>query len=233
MSQWISSAPFYIVLGVIFTILLLAVFVFLPTETRKAKRKKNLEAEVKPQKDWQEAALRLEKHILSLRQEIMQYKVEVKRKEKELVDAKTEIKRLIEKIQQERGWLNKEQQDVEKTHRETQDLKNELAKSEESLEKEHTQRLNLEFELKESKASITALNELRLKLESEIAQRKGQQETLLKENRAVKEENAKLSQKHAETDWIAKTEYDKLEKILKQKEIELEKLKRDLQREIL
>ena len=226
------SIDLFAVLGIIFIIILLGVLLLIPTEKmgslRRKRRRKN---EGEDQKDWQAVSLKLERHIYALRREIESGQNRIKELEREILLQNEKSKRLREKLSQERGWKDKEASDLEKKSQEIIHLKLDLKKAEQSLEKEHGQRLKAERGLKEAKDNLSETIAKQRELEIEIARQKTQMDKLHSELSNLREENIKLSKKHDEATFIAKSEYEKLEKMFKEKDHELQDFKRQIQRE--
>jgi len=101
-----------------------------------------------------------------------------------------------------------------------------LLKVQENNSKEHSANIRLEHERKESKQQLDSLNEQRRSIEAE----KGQMAAKIENNRneivQLKKENAVLSKKEEDVNWITKSEYERVAKLLKEKEKELDRIKR-------
>ncbi|MDP2653001.1 MAG: hypothetical protein Q8Q08_03110 [Candidatus Omnitrophota bacterium] len=208
-------------------ILFLLVLWLLPTEKSRRRRPDAPKIEdPDAQKDWKAACLKMEKHILELRAEVVAFEKKAKLAEKELAVEREKYKKLQEKMSQERGWQKKEEADVEKRAREFQALKENLQRSEAKLEEEHTQRLMLEREAKELRQNFTNESAARKALESEILKLKAQGEVDRKDLLELREINSRMQKKAEDTTFIAKSEYDKLEILLKDREKEITRLKR-------
>ena len=213
------------VIGIIFAILVL-IILFIPAERKARAKKKRAEKTPEEQiKEWQGACLKLEKHVHGLRQELESYQKREKATEKELLLTKEKNKKLQEKLSQERGWQEKEQADLDKKAKDFQTLKEDLKKAEENIGKEHSQRLMLEREAKEIRENIVKETEAKRSLESQVMKLKAQADAYRGEIKELREINSKLSQKQEEKTFVSKTEYEKLEQKLKEKEKEIEQLK--------
>ena len=204
---------------------LLIIYIAFPNETTRRRRRKEKPSE-DPGKDWETVSLKLEKHILTLRAEIEKLQAEQRRSQRELVGEKEKNARLLEKLSQEKEWLLKEQQSMDKKDHEMRTLKQNQLKIEADLENDHSQKLRLESQARETKQELDNLTkekrEMSLKimrLESELENYK---QELLKQNKI----NMALKKEDAEANWVAKTEYERLEKLLKEKEVEVTKLRR-------
>ena len=62
-------------------------------------------------------------------------------------------------------------------------------------------------------------------LEAENAQLKAKLENNQKEITSLRKENMELSKRKEDASWVAKSEYERVEKLLREKEKEMEKLK--------
>lgn len=221
--------PFAVVAIVL--MILIAVIFLVPGEQRARRRRKKKEEE--EQKDWQGACLKLERHIYALRRDIEEGQRREKILDRDLNIQKEKYARLEDKIVQERSWQQKETTDAEKKGQELFHLKSDITKLENSLAQEHGVRLRLEKSLKESQESAIQANNSKLDLEAQIARLKALDEKYRKEMSDLRAQNNLLSKKHDESTWVAKSEYQKLEKQLQIKDKELERLKEQLRREML
>jgi chromosome segregation ATPase len=212
-------------IGIIFVIVLL-IILFIPSERRRRAKKKRTEKTPEEQiKEWQGACLKLEKHVQALRQEVETLGKKEKALDKELFLYKEKNKKVQEKLSQERDWQEKEHADVDKKAREIQGLKDEIKRIETNLEKEHSQRLVLEREAKEIRENLAREIDVKRSLDSQILKLKAQSDGYREEIKELRASNQKLSQKHEEKTFVSKSEYEKLEQILKEKEQEIAKLK--------
>ena len=219
--------------GVIFILGLLGVLILIPTERKQKIKHKKEKEPVLDQKNWQDTALRLEKHIQHLHNEITVKERGEKQKDKQLLVEQEKVKRLQEKILQERQWHDKEESEINRKAKELEDLRDELKNVQGQLVKEHADNLKMDNSLKEIKVDIDKLNDLRRLAEAESAQLKAKAESYQKEISQLRIENRELSRKKEDTQWIAKSEYSQLEKQLKEVQKELEKLKTKLKNEAL
>jgi len=219
------SANLIMAVGVIFILAFLIILFFIPTEEKK-KKKKQVKID-QEQKDWQKVAAGLERRLQSHRGDIESFQKTQKDLEKELLIEKARSKKLEEKLSQERGWQEKEKTAGDKKIQEFARLKEELTRLQDLQAKEHSTNLKLEREIKDLKSEIDSLNDQRRKAESETAQVKAQMENFRSEVRELKKDNAKLQKETDETQWIAKTEYDKVAMKLKEMEKRFERVQRE------
>ena len=120
---------FLLVVGVVLILILLGIIFLIPGEKKSKKNKKKDQEELLlRQKDWEQKAIRLEKHVQSLRAEILTFQKNEKVNEKELTVERVKVKKLQEKLSQEREWHKKEQNVIDKRGKESQQLKTELVK---------------------------------------------------------------------------------------------------------
>lgn len=223
-----STTTFVISLGLIFILILLIVLLAVPTGKKSQKKKgKQPPLPSDQEKEWLTKIAGLHKHIHSLQEEIASLKNDAKAKDKQLAVENVRVKKLQEKLGQERQWQKKEQQILDKRSEEFQQLKNELLKIQAQLSHEHALNLKLESEGRELKQHYDALQEKRRSLESRNAQLEAKNESLERETARLRQENAELRKEKEDTAWIAKSEYDKIHLLLKEKEKELERLKRE------
>ncbi len=219
------SIDVFAVIGIILVFILLAILFFIPSGKKKSEAKKQ-RLQPEEAKDWQAVSLKLEKHIHSLHQKMDEADRQKKTLERELSIQKEKYAKLQEKLTQERGWQEKEQNDLDKKNKEILKIKDEFKQQEEDLEKEHRQRLEYERQIKTLKDEYALIEDAKRSLEKEISIHKGQAEVAYKEIKELRAANQKLSQKQDDVEWIAKTEYIKLEKRLEAAIKEVERLRK-------
>ncbi len=221
------SIDLFALMGIILVLVLLGILFLIPTTKRPGRRKRKIPFPLQEDhKNWKAVGLKLEKYIHSLRKDIADLQKRDRLKERDLVREREKNKRAQNKLAQERGWHDKEQRDVEKKTLEVRRVRQEMGKLEHDLGSEHSSRLKLERELKKSREDFAAVDEQKRKLDSEAMKQKAKAEQNRLEIRELKAANAELSKKHADTTWIAKTEYTRVERELKKAEKELEKLQK-------
>ena len=222
------SVEVLVIIGIVFIVVLLGILFLIPSDKKGKKKKKKSQAEpLGQQKDWEQKALRLEKYIHSLRDDILAFQKKEKVTEKQLTIERAKVKKFQEKLSQEREWSKKEQNVIDKKGKEFQQLKAELRNAQESFSKEHVTNLRYEQEIKELKQQNDSFNEQRRSVEGENAQLKAKNENHRKEIAHLKKENRQLSKKEEDASWIAKSEYERVTKLLKEKEKELNRVSRE------
>ncbi len=215
-------------IGILFILVLLVGLFFMPTEKKVEKKKKKEKTEPEADtKDWQQTVTKLQHHVQSLHKQIEDLDRSVKSKDKQLIIEIAKAKKLQEKITQERSWHEKEKSEVDRKGGEFKKLQDELAKSQDHFSKEHALTLRLEQELKELRLVMDSTNSQRRAAEAESAQLKAQVESYRKDTAQLRRENTELSKKKEDASWIAKSEYERVEKLLREKEKEFERIKRE------
>lgn len=208
-----------IVAGIIFILIFLAILFFSPTEGHVSrKEKKRLAQEQVKQKDWEKQALHLTAEVKALREDITQLKKVAQNKDKELAVEKLKSEKLWEKLKQERQWHEKEQERIDAGSGELKKTKQELLKTQEQFSCEHSLVLRLEGEVKSLKHELEQGSHQRRSLEAEGAQLKAKIENYRQEIAQLKKQTIELAQKKDEASWIARSEYDRVVKLLKEKE---------------
>lgn len=210
-------------------IALLVLVVFLiPTEKKNKKmKKKPLPEPETPQRDWEQKTQRLEKHIQSLAREVDRFQKEEKESEKQLMVERVKVKKLQEKLSQEREWHKKGQAGIDKKSREFLAMKSELVKVQDDYSKEHAVNLRQEHRIKELERQVEDLNGQRRSLESKNAMLQAAIESHRRDIAQFKKENAELTKKKEDVNWIAKPEYERVVNLLNLKEKELERMVRE------
>ncbi len=213
-------------IGIGFIVLLLVVLFLLPTEGRRKKKKRPQKGEQQKQRDWEGIAGRLETQTQTLRQEIIKFQKNQEDLAKRILVEKAKTKKLQEKLTQERGWQEKESSAGNKKAKEFKQLKEELVKLQESFGKEHVENLRFERECKEVKHTNENLVQQKKTLEAEQRNLETRIEEYRKQIVHLKKDNAILSKKQNDAMWVTKISYDRIARLLKEKEKELERVSR-------
>ena len=224
-----SIDPFAMIAIVLVAVM--GVLFLIPTEHSKRRRRKSRRADPE-HKDWKGLSLKLEKHIYALRRDVEQRIKQELILEKELTLQKEKYGKLQDKLSQERKWQTKDKSEKEKKTGEILRLTKDLKEAETHLTKEHGERLRLERELKEAEEKTAQAKDQRLAAESELAKKKARCEELRKEIKDLREVNSKLSKKSDEASFVAKSEFIRIEKKLKEVQKELEIFKQKVRREM-
>ena len=216
---------FIAICGIIMILILLGLLFLIPSKGKKEKRRKKQQEIATPlEEELRAKVARLEKHIQSLRDEIQSLQNAGNDHEKNLAIEKAKVKKLQEKLSQEREWHQKEQIAIEKKGGEFLQVKQELLKIQELYSNEHSANLRFAHEVQELKRDNDSLNGQRRGMENENAQLKARIENQRVENTRLKQENTELQKKKEDVNWIAKSEYDRVTRLLKEKEKELERI---------
>lgn len=217
-----------LIVGVVLILVLLGIVFVIPGEKKEKKMKKKFQEElIQKNKDLEKRSGSLERHVRSLRDRILAYQKNEKESEKVLMVERVKIKKFQEKLSQEREWHKKEQNAVDKREKEFRQLRAELEKMQESFSNEHALTIRLERGLKDFKQQNDSLNDQRRTIEAENARLKAKGENDKKEISHLKKENIQLSKKNDDVQWVTKTEYDRIAKLLEQKEKELQRIERE------
>jgi chromosome segregation ATPase len=226
-----SFFHFMLGLSVVFILIILIVIFFVPSSDRY-RRKKGKEKGLSNQKDWQQKAQLLERKVGNLKHENEQWLVKCQKKDDQIAVYKEGIRKLKDKLKQEKEWFGKEQRIVDKTLREHETLKKDFTKSQEEANKEHAIKIRLEGENKELKHTNKSLNDQRRLLDVENMQLKERVNELRKEIAHLKKDNIELTRKHEDTEWVAKADYLRVDKLLRERDKELSRVRRELDKEL-
>ena len=223
------STFIFVTIVFIFAASIAVAIIFLMSGEEKTKRKKKKPEEMAQEsKDWPLIVQRLEKHSETLKKEIEGLEKVIRGKDKDLGVEKLKNSQLQAKLAQEKSWREKEQGSIDKRNEDAHQFKGELLKAEKIVEEEHSLRLRLERELTEAKREVDSLSENKRLISSKLQQIENSLDQYMKEVVELRRTNAQLKKKNEDTTWISKVEYDKLEKLFKEKEKELERLKREI-----
>ena len=221
---WIVVISFSVLIGVA-----LAVYA-MPSDATKSSRRKERRPEPAPQenpkdKEWQAIAQRWEKHNLGLQGDIEKIKMEQKKVLQEVEGQKALNQELVEKLALEKGWREKEQGNLDKAKAHEKGLKEQIFRTEGDLEREHTARLRAERDHQELKVKYEALLEEKRLLSTKAMSLETTVGQLAKEAKDLKRSNEELGRKREDIQWVAKSEFEEVKKLLLAKEQEIVRLK--------
>ena len=217
-----------IAIGVLALIIILVLVFFFPSEEKKRRRKIKKEKKLQPEKqrDWQAIVTRREHYIEKLKGEIAKMLKDQAAQAAQLEAVKAQNTQLREKLKLEHSWREKEEKSVDKNATRLKQLTEELRKAEENVSQEHAANIRLEKEVRESREELKHLNDAKRDLTVQLQGLDGQVRRLTQELTEERRNNRELSKKKEEESWVAKTDYENLQKILKEKERELERISR-------
>lgn len=212
---------FWLIIVSLIVLIAVAVMIYtLPADApgRSRKKKQRLEAAmeaakpVSPEKDWKTIAERWEKNNAALLGDIEKIKVRERDVLKNLEESRAQHREALDKLTLEKGWREKEQGNLEKARQHEKALKDQILRTEKDLEQQHSERLRLEREFQDLKIKHESLMEEKraastkaLSLESTVTQLNG-------ELKDLRRENNELKKKREDIQWVAKTEFDELQK---------------------
>lgn len=204
----------------------LLIFVLQMPEASAKKKKKKAEPAPEPVKDWQAIAQRLEKRIQTLEGALQAAQNEVKARDKKMLQLEKVASDARRQSEQELLWRQKEEALIAKDKKQEKILQEELHKTRTELNAESTLRIKQDYELKELRqlreeqsAGIRKLSSQNIDLDRKLA-------AALAEGKDLRQENGELRKKKEDEEWVAKSDYKRLESILKRARWELEQFKR-------
>jgi len=215
-----------ITVGIVLILILLVVIFLIPTDGRRGKEKRR-RGSPEDNKDWKAAALSLEKFIHSQKKQIESLERNNKALDKRETMEKYINKKLHEKLQREKEWHKKNEVNVGRKSKDLLELKNELVSVQENSAKEYALNLELKKKYQDIEGKLSLLQSERRAAEIEQAQSNTKIQKYRMEIAQLKKENAELTKKEDGTTWIAKSEYAKLKNLLKEKEVELQRVIRE------
>jgi hypothetical protein len=211
----------------VFAIIALLGVMFSPQQKRKRRRRKEHKELPRKEKDWEAIALRRENYIQRLKDEIARLLREQKQKDEHSEAFKAHIEKLNEKLKLEQQWRQKEEQDTGKEAGRTRQLKEDLMKAEENLGKEHSANIRMNREIEAFKKELDGLKKEKMDRSLEIMKLKSLLEETKKELREQKKISDELSRKKEDAQWVAKSDFDKLQQQLREKEKEFDRIVRE------
>ncbi len=223
MTLWLIVGLFLLLLGGILVFVLQ-----MPEMVEQRKKKKRSEAPAEPPKDWEAIAARAEKRVQSLEQSLRAIQNEIKDRDKRAEELTSSFNGLKKQLDQEKTWREKEEAAVEKEKKQERILQEELVRTRTALDQESTSRIKLENEHKEFRKTreeqstqIRQLNTKGMDLDRRLNE-------ALKELAFLRDENVELKRKKEDDQWVAKSDYKRLEALLKRARWEAEQFKRKI-----
>jgi hypothetical protein len=220
----------WVMAAVLFLFFIAGLIFVMSVGTGKPKKRRKIivqQTDEKTLQDWKNTALRLEKHIVSLKQDQLEWQKKTGIMEKETAVYKQQCADFQEKLERERGWQKKEEDELGKKQGRIQALESEVQQLERRVESEHSELLLLRRENMELKGSLDKGHKEKEDLESKIEKILAQTDSYRKEILDLRAENTKLSKRHEDTQWIAKSVHLKIKEELRVASNELARLKKE------
>jgi hypothetical protein len=199
----------------------------LPVVIEKRKKKKK-EPPPEPPKDWEGIAGRLEKRLQGAESALKTAQGELQGRDKRIEELNASLKNLRVQFEQEKIWREKEESVVEKEKKQERLLQDELNRTRASLDQEQTARIKIESDYKEARrareeqaAEIRQLNARNMDLDRRLSD-------ALKELKQLRDENVELKREKNEDQWVAKSDFKRIEGFLKRARWEVEQFKRKI-----
>ena len=211
-------------IAVFMGVALMVILFFFPGESRRIKQKKEKLPE-EEKKDWEAISLKLEKHIQSLRKETEGLKINENKLKRDLSVEKARNAKLQEKIKLENEWLAKEEVTLAKKDEEIRLLKESLMKAQQELENEYASKLRVVQENKDLKSSFDQVNNEKKEFMAKSLSLQAEIERAKKDIEKLKALHEELKKKTDETNWVSKAEYTRLEKLVRDKDEEIRKMR--------
>ena len=181
-------------------------------------------AAVDTSKDWKAIAERWEKHNQSLQGEIEKMKMDQKNVQQQIDEHKAEIKDMAEKLALEKSWREKEQATIEKFKHHEKDLKTKFTVRKASWKKNIPTVCAWSVNSRSLRSNTIKSSRKKGSCPSRPAASKLHLSPI-RELKELKSENTQLKEKRADIQWVAKSEFDELKKVLQAKEQDLARLK--------
>ena len=184
---------------------------------KKNDKKSNLSDESKEQR-----IQRLQKQVAALEDELSKVKIGYEKEKSEFTAAKEKEVNFSDELKRREEWVAKAEAELSKIKPENVELKNKFMLKENELQEEFAKNVNLSREIREIKASLEA-KEAAAKLKEEQVQI--QKHQIEKQLNDINEQLAVISEfkrKEKISEWIPKSEFNKLNEEYTQLEKDLE-----------
>ena len=106
-----------------------------------------------------------------------------------------------------------------------------MKKLQETYSDERSRNIRFEREIQEFKGQLTELQDAKRGLELQITNLNAQIRDKSGEISQLKRENVELTKKQTDTQWIAKSEYEQLEKKYQEKDKDFQRIMRQIEKE--
>ncbi|MBF0387111.1 MAG: hypothetical protein HQL20_04560 [Candidatus Omnitrophica bacterium] len=198
----------------------------IPEAIEKEKKKRLRAVPPPPPKEWQAIAERFEKRVKLMEAEAQTFQVQLREKDKQSAQVSASLAGMKKQLDQEKAWREKEEAEMQKEKRQERALQEDLLRTRQALNSESTEKIKLEHELKSLRQAREELSGTGRGLATRVLELERQQESSLKELRQLREENARLSKKKEDTEWVAKSDYKQLEAQAKRTRFEVEEFRK-------
>lgn len=219
-----SDPKLWITILVLFLLFVWGLYFLIYTPDRRRAKRRRKPEKPQEQKDWKQISLRLEKHIQDLRKENVEFQKRIRVLEKQEEVYKGRYAEIQDRLQREKIWQKKEEEDLTKKNRQMKQYQEEVRQLEQRMEQEHAELIILRRSEAELKDTVERLEHQIKYLQGESQKAQAQADGYRKEMMELRSQNARLSKKHEDTQWIAKSVHLKLKEELRQVKNDLERL---------
>ncbi len=165
---------------------------------------------------------RLQKQVSELEEELSQIKIVHEKEKSEFTAAKEKEANFSDELKRREEWVARAEAELSKIKPENLDLRNRFIAKENELQGEFAKNVNLSREIREARASLEAKDaEVKLK-EEQVQIQKHQIEKQLKDINEYSAIIAEFKRKEKISEWIPKSEFNKLNEEYTQLEKDLE-----------
>ncbi|MDD5356417.1 MAG: hypothetical protein PHY56_07780, partial [Candidatus Omnitrophica bacterium] len=165
---------------------------------------------------------RLQKQVSGLEEELNQVKIVHEKEKSEFMSAKEKEANFSDELKRREEWVARAEAELSKIKPENLDLRNKFVAKENELQGEFAKNVNLSREIREARASLEAKDaEVKLK-EEQVQIQKHQIEKQLKDINEYSAIIAEFKRKEKISEWIPKSEFNKLNEEYTQLEKDLE-----------
>ena len=199
-----------------------AVFGVFSTPSEEAPKKSEKKTPVSDEPSKEQKIQRLQRHVFELENELNQIKITYEKEKSNFMASAEKEARFADELKRREEWVTKAEAELSKIKPENLDLKNKFIAKEAELQEEFTKNVNLSREIREIKASLEA-KEAEVKLKEEQVQiQKHQIEKQLKSFNEHLATIAEFKRKEKISEWVPKSEFNKLNEEYTQLEKDLE-----------
>jgi hypothetical protein len=185
---------------------------------KKSEKKSNLPEDLNKEQKIQ----RLQKQVVVLQDELSQAKIGNEKEKLEFGAAKEKESKFSDELKRREEWVARAEAELSKIKPENLDLKNKFTLKENELQEEFAKNVNLSRQIRELKSTLE-IKESEARLKEEQAQiQKHQIEKQLKDINAYIATIGEFNRKEKISEWVPKTEFNKLNQEYTQLEKELE-----------
>jgi len=175
-----------------------------------SRKKKEPKPRVPEGLNKEERTQRLESHAQGLENQLLQVKADYDKEKAGFLQAREKEAKFSDELKRREDWVKKAEAELAKKNAESLELKNKFVAKEHELQEEFTKNVELSRQLRELKTSLESEEKAVKDKEEQIQIQKHQIEKQLKEIKQHLATIAEFTRKEKISEWVPKSEFNKL-----------------------